>query len=75
LVADHDLDADTWAALRAHYDEQQMIELCMLVSNYAMIAGVLKSLRVPLEGGSRHRVGDCRDHRAGGRAHVWWQKR
>jgi 4-carboxymuconolactone decarboxylase len=51
LVRDHDLDDRTWTALREHYDEQQMIELCMLVGNYGMIAGVLKSLRVRLEDG------------------------
>jgi alkylhydroperoxidase family enzyme len=51
LVRDHDLDDTTWTALRAHYDERQMIELCMLVGDYAMIAGVLKSLRVQLEDG------------------------
>jgi alkylhydroperoxidase family enzyme len=49
LTADRDLDDLTWTQLHQHYDEQQMIELCMLVGNYAMIAGVLKSLRVPLE--------------------------
>jgi 4-carboxymuconolactone decarboxylase len=51
LVRDHDLDDTTWAALREHYDDQRMIELCMLVGNYGMIAGVLKSLRVQLEDG------------------------
>ena len=51
LVDHRELDDETWAALHATYDEQQMIELCMLVGNYAMIAGVLKSLRVPLEEG------------------------
>jgi 4-carboxymuconolactone decarboxylase len=51
LVREHDLDDRTWTALRAHYDDKQMIELCMLVGDYAMIAGVLKSLRVRLEDG------------------------
>jgi alkylhydroperoxidase family enzyme len=51
LTADHELADATWAALHEHYDEQQMIELCMLVGNYAMIAGVLRSLRVRLEDG------------------------
>ncbi|HEY3753125.1 MAG TPA: carboxymuconolactone decarboxylase family protein [Pseudonocardiaceae bacterium] len=51
LVRDHDLDDRTWTALRESYDDNQMIELCMLVGNYAMIAGVLKSLRVQLEDG------------------------
>lgn len=51
LIRDHDLDDTTWAALRETYDDNQMIELGMLVGNYAMIAGVLKSLRVQLEDG------------------------
>ena len=51
LTARHDLDDPTWAALRERYDDQQLIELCMLVGDYAMIAGVLNSLRVPLEDG------------------------
>lgn len=51
LTMRRDLDDPTWAALREHYDEQQLIELCMLVGNYAMLAGTLKALRVPLEDG------------------------
>lgn len=51
LVRDHNLDDDTWRALGERYDEQQLIEICLLVGNYAMIAGALNSLRVPLEPG------------------------
>jgi 4-carboxymuconolactone decarboxylase len=51
LTVHHGLDDPTWAALRQHYDDQQLIELCMLVGEYAMVAGVLTSLRVPLEPG------------------------
>ncbi len=51
LTANHNLDDPTWATLRDHYDDQQLIELCMLVGNYAMIAGVLNALRVPLQDG------------------------
>ena len=51
LVRDHDLDDETWRALSAEHDEQQLIEICLLVGNYAMIAGTLNSLRVPLEPG------------------------
>jgi 4-carboxymuconolactone decarboxylase len=53
LTVQHDLDDPTWAALRERFDEQQLIELCMLVGDYAMIAGVLNSLRVPLEDGQQ----------------------
>src|SRR4029079_17103762 len=51
LAVRRDLDDATWSALAQRYDEQQLIELCMLVGNYGMIAGVLNSLRVPLEDG------------------------
>ncbi len=51
LATERELDERTWSELSARYDEQQMIELCMLVGDYAMIAGVLKSLRVQLEEG------------------------
>jgi 4-carboxymuconolactone decarboxylase len=51
LIAHHNLDDPAWAALRERYDDQQLIELCTLVGNYAMIGGVLNSLRVQLEDG------------------------
>jgi alkylhydroperoxidase family enzyme len=54
LVSGHELDDATWSALGERFDEQQLIEICMLVGNYAMIAGVLRSLRVPLEDGLRN---------------------
>lgn len=49
LASVRELDDPTWSALSERFDEQQLIEICMLVGDYAMIAGVLKSLRVPLE--------------------------
>jgi 4-carboxymuconolactone decarboxylase len=52
LTSVRELDDPTWSALSDRFDEQQLIEICMLVGGYAMIAGVLKSLRVPLEEGS-----------------------
>jgi 4-carboxymuconolactone decarboxylase len=54
LTSDRDLDAATWHEMRERYTEEQMIEICMLVGNYAMIAGVLKSLQVALEDGQTH---------------------
>lgn len=44
-----DMDDDTWAGLRGYFNQAQMIELCMLVGNYVMTAGVLKAARVQLE--------------------------
>ncbi|HET9139348.1 carboxymuconolactone decarboxylase family protein [Actinophytocola sp.] len=51
LSVERDLDDATWSALAERYDERQLIELCLLVGNYGMIAGVLNALRVPLEDG------------------------
>jgi alkylhydroperoxidase family enzyme len=53
LTSVRELDDPTWSALRDRFDEQQLIEICMLVGGYVMVAGVLKSLRVPLEDGLR----------------------
>src|SRR5262245_46884864 len=51
LVGDHRLSDESWDALAAQYDGQQMIELTMLVGNYAMIAGMLNSVGVEREPG------------------------
>ena len=37
---------ETWAALRERYDEPELIELCMLVGHYEMLAMTLNSLAV-----------------------------
>ena len=41
-----DLDDSTWAALRAHLDERDAIELCLLVGHYEMLATVITALRI-----------------------------
>lgn len=51
LVLGHDVDDRTWAGLCAVFDEQQVIEVCMLVGAYVMTAGVLRALRVQVEDG------------------------
>ena len=51
LVADHVLSDATWAELTATYTVPQMIEICMLVGEYAMLAGALNSLGVQIEEG------------------------
>jgi len=50
LLDQHTIDDELFAALRERYDEALLIEVLMLVGNYAMLAGVLNSLRVQLEG-------------------------
>jgi alkylhydroperoxidase family enzyme len=51
LVADHVLSDRTWAALAATYPVPQIIEICLLVGEYVMLAGALNSLGVQIEPG------------------------
>jgi AhpD family alkylhydroperoxidase len=46
LLATRDLGDDTWAELRAAYDERRVIELLLLVGHYDMLATTLKTLRL-----------------------------
>ncbi len=41
----------TWAALAQIYNEQQLIEICMVVGHYHLVAFTLNSLGVRLEAG------------------------
>ncbi|MDP1820808.1 MAG: carboxymuconolactone decarboxylase family protein [Acidimicrobiales bacterium] len=41
----------TWAALRERYDDQQLIEVCMVVGQYHLVAFTLNSLGVEAEPG------------------------
>lgn len=45
------LSDDTWTALVGRYDEQQLIELCMVVGQYHMVAFTVRSLGIQLEDG------------------------
>lgn len=51
LHADGVLSDETWAALAERYDEQQLIELCMVVGQYHLVAFTLNSLRIEREPG------------------------
>lgn len=46
LHGERELSDSTWSELRQRFSDEQMIELCMLVGNYEMVAMTLKSLRV-----------------------------
>ncbi|MEU1813311.1 carboxymuconolactone decarboxylase family protein [Micromonospora aurantiaca (nom. illeg.)] len=46
LVRDRDLDDERWAALRAHLDERECIELSMLAGHYVMLATTIMTLRI-----------------------------
>lgn len=48
-AADGEISDATWAALSAHLDERERIELLMLIGHYVMLSSVLRSLRVQLE--------------------------
>lgn len=46
LHGSSDLSDEGWSALRAHLDEREAIELCMLVGHYEMLATVIGTLRI-----------------------------
>ena len=46
LHAHSDISDETWAALRAHLDERELIELVMLAAHYDMLATVIGTLRI-----------------------------
>lgn len=46
LVRHRNIDDDLWGALRAHYDEPQLIELCLLVGQYEMLATTIATLGI-----------------------------
>jgi 4-carboxymuconolactone decarboxylase len=49
LHRDSTIRDDTWTALAAQWDEQQLIELCMVVGQYHLVAMTLNSLGVEPE--------------------------
>jgi alkylhydroperoxidase family enzyme len=49
LVRERDVDDPTWAALRAHLNEAESIELLMLCGQYDSLATTLMTLRVQPE--------------------------
>jgi len=46
LLATRRLSDQLWTALRATYDDAQLIELCMLVGHYQMLAMTINALRI-----------------------------
>lgn len=63
LHRDQRISEPTWSELARRYDEQQLIELCMLVGQYHLVAFTLNSLGIrpedgvePLPGGSHGRT-------------------
>jgi alkylhydroperoxidase family enzyme len=56
LCADHVIVDATWARLARELSERELIELCLLVGHYAMLALALNSLGVEPEDGARRRL-------------------
>ncbi|HKG02893.1 MAG TPA: carboxymuconolactone decarboxylase family protein [Conexibacter sp.] len=46
LHADRRIGDELWAALALEYDERELIELCLLIGHYEMLAMTLRSLEV-----------------------------
>ena len=46
---DRNLSDETYTALASHLDRQQIIEFCALAGHYDTIAGILATLRVPMD--------------------------
>jgi 4-carboxymuconolactone decarboxylase len=53
LITEHTVEQATWDELKVHYSDEQLIELIMLVGHYAMLAGFLNAVGVPLEDAAR----------------------
>jgi len=53
LYVDASVDDATWEALRAHYDERQVLDVVFMASNYLMLAMALNAFGVQLDEGSR----------------------
>jgi alkylhydroperoxidase family enzyme len=56
LHHDSRISDSTWAALAKRYDEQQLIEICMLVGQYHLVAFTLNSLGVEIEEGDQQEL-------------------
>jgi AhpD family alkylhydroperoxidase len=46
LLTTRDIDDATWESLRVHFREAQLVELCLLVGHYDMLAMTIHALRV-----------------------------
>ena len=49
FVTRRDVSDTTFAAMQTYLSKQQIIELCALAGHYDSIAGILKTLRVPMD--------------------------
>lgn len=49
FVTRRDMSEETFAALASHLDRKQIIEFCALAGHYDAIAGILATLRIPMD--------------------------
>jgi AhpD family alkylhydroperoxidase len=49
FVVTRSMSLDTWAALASHLDRKQLIEFCMLASQYDGLAATMATLKIPLD--------------------------
>jgi AhpD family alkylhydroperoxidase len=49
FVITRSMSAETWAAMSRNYDRKQIIEFCMLASNYDGLAATIETLKIPLD--------------------------
>jgi len=49
FTANRNLSDDTYAALASHLNQKQVIEFCALAGHYDTIAGILATLRIPMD--------------------------
>ncbi len=50
LCTAHDIDDATWNALAEHFDAPRLMELLFIAGSYTLLAWVLRTVRMPLEG-------------------------
>jgi alkylhydroperoxidase family enzyme len=49
FVVTRSMSPETWAALASQLDRKQLIEFCMLASQYDGLAATMATLRIPLD--------------------------
>ena len=51
VQAQTEISGNTWAGLKKHYTDQQMLDLLFTIGQYTMVCTALNSIKVPLEEG------------------------
>jgi alkylhydroperoxidase family enzyme len=51
VKAQGEISGETWARLKEHYSDQQMLDLIFTLGQYTLVCIAIKSIRVPLEEG------------------------